>query len=139
MVADAALRRHGREQRVAGRDGRQGVVPHQLLQFTVPAAAAVGARLAAVCAHLVKGDGAVVEVQRGGRGHVGRGAVLVQVGGAVAEDGLLFDGSRHQVGGAERRGDHGQAVSAGLDLQLLTEGGEEKGRREGAKRPQRHF
>lgn len=108
MVADAvgALRRHGGEQRVAGRDGRQRVVPHQLLQFTVSAATAVGAWLAAVCVHLVEGDGAVVEVQRGGRGHVGRGTVLVQVGGAVAKDGLLFDGPRHQVGGADGRGGH---------------------------------
>lgn len=98
VVADTvgALRRHGGQQGIAGGDGRQSVVPYQLLQFTVPGVP-VGPGLPAVCADLVEGDGAVVEVQRGRRGHFRRGVVLVQVRGAVAEDGLLLDGSRHQI------------------------------------------
>lgn len=98
MVADTvgALRRHGGQQGIAGGNGRQSVVPYQLLQFTVPGVP-VGSGVPGVCADLVEADGAVVEVQRGRRGHFRRRVVLVQVGGAVAEDGLLLDGSRHQV------------------------------------------
>lgn len=122
VVADTvgALRRHGGQQGIAGGNGRQSVVPYQLLQFTVPGVP-VGSLVPGVCADLVEGDGAVVEVQRGRRGHVRRRVVLVQVGGAVAEDGLLLDGSRHQIRRADRRGRHCKAMSAGLDLQLLND------------------
>lgn len=46
--------------------------------------------------------------------------MLVEIWGAVAEDGLLFDGSRHQIWCADRWGWHNcKTMSTGLDLQLL--------------------
>lgn len=96
MVADGAVWRHSAQQRVAGGERRQRAVPHQLLQFTVPGVLE-RAGIPRVRTNLVKGDGAAVEVQGGGRRHVGRRAVLVEVGRAVAEYGLLFDDPRHQI------------------------------------------
>lgn len=112
---------HGGQQRVAGRNRSQAVVPDQLLHFTRPGVPVVG-RVAGVGGHVVEGDIAVVEVQRGRRGHVRGAAVLVELGRTVPQDGLLLDGPRHQLGRAERRGRHdGETVSPSLDLQLLDE------------------
>lgn len=78
MVAGGAVWRHGAQQRVTWGERRQGAVPHQLLQFTVPGVLehTVFPR---VRTNLVEGDGAVVEVQGRRRGHVRRGVVLVEV------------------------------------------------------------
>lgn len=96
MVADGAVWRHGAQQGVAGRERRERAVPHQLLQFTVPGVLERTV-IPRVRAHLVEGDGAVVQVQGGGRRHVRGGAVLVEVRGAVAQHGLLFDDASHQI------------------------------------------
>jgi len=107
-------RRHGGQQCLAAGDGRQGVV----LGGAGGLGAAVG--IPGVAVDGVEGDGAVVQVQRGGWGHVGRGAVLVEVGGARAQQGLLLDGPGHQLRCAQGRGgDHREAVSPRLHLQLL--------------------
>lgn len=90
------VRGHGREQGVAGGNWPEAVVPYQLLHFTGPGVS-VGAGLPGVCRNVVEGDGAVVEVQCGRGGHVGGGAALVEIRGAVAENGLLFDGPGHQL------------------------------------------
>lgn len=118
MVAHGAVRRHGAQQRVTWGERRQGAVPHQLFQFTVPGVLE-GTVVPGVRANLVKGDGAAVEVQGGRRRHVGRGAALVEVWRAVAKYRLLLDDAGHQIWCADRHGGHWKAVSAGLDLQLL--------------------
>ena len=69
---------HRGQQGVARGNRRQDVVPYQFLHFTGPGAS-VGAGVAGVCRNAVEGDGAVVEVQRGRRGHVRGGAVLVEI------------------------------------------------------------
>lgn len=118
MVANGAVRRHGRQQRVTRGERRQGALPHQFLQFTVPGVLE-RAVIPRVRTNPVKGDGAVVEVQgRRGR-HVRRGVVLVEIRRAVAKWGLLLDGTCHQVWCADRHGGHWKAMSTGLDLQLL--------------------
>lgn len=78
MVANGAVWGHGAQQRVAWGERRQGAVPHQLLQFTVPGVLE-RAVVPRVRTNLVEGDGAVVEVQGRRRRHVRRGAVLVEV------------------------------------------------------------
>lgn len=95
MAIVGAVWRHGGQQGVTGRNGRQGVV----LQFTGPGAS-VRTGASRICGHLVEGDGAVVEVQRGGRGHVRADGVLVQLCRAVSQNRLLFNGSGHQLGRA---------------------------------------
>lgn len=69
---------HGGQQGVTWGNRRQTVVPYQLLHFTGPRVS-VGARVPSVCRNLVKGDGAVVEVQCGWRGHVRSRAMLVEL------------------------------------------------------------
>lgn len=110
---------HRGQQRITWGNRRQGVVPYQLLHFTGPG---VSVGVPTVCRNLVEGDGAVVEVQCSWRGHVWSGAMLVELWGAVAEDGLLFNGSGHQFWRADRWGwHHCKTMSPGLDLQLLDE------------------
>lgn len=96
VVAHGAVRRHGRQQGVARGERRQGAVPHQFLQFTVPGVLERTV-IPRVRMNPVEGDGAVVEVQGRRRRHVRRGVVLVEIRRAVAEYGLLLDGSCHQV------------------------------------------
>lgn len=96
VVAQGAVRRHGRHQRVTRGERRQRAVPHQFLQFTVPGVLERTV-VPRVRVNPVEGDGAVVEVQGRRRRHVRRGAVMVEVRRAVAEHGLLLDGSGHQV------------------------------------------
>lgn len=114
-----AIRGHRGQQGITGGNWWQGVVPYQFLHFTGPGVS-VGVRVPSVCGNLVEGDGAVVEVQCGWWGHVRSRAMVVEIWGAVAEDGLLFNGSRHQIRCADRRGwHHCETMSTGLDLQLL--------------------
>lgn len=109
---------HRGQQGITWGHRRQGV-PHQILQVTCPGVS-IGTSVPAVCRNMIEGDGAVVEVQRGGRGHVWARAVLVQLHGAVANDGLLFNGSAHQIRCADRRGGHHcKTMGTGLDFQLL--------------------
>lgn len=111
-----------------GHRGQQGitwgnwwkdVISYQFLHFTGPGVS-IGAMVPRICRNLVKGDGAIVEVQCGRRGHVRSRVMLVEIWGAVAKDGLLFNVSAHQIRCADRwRGHHCQTMSTGLDLQLL--------------------
>jgi len=113
-----ALRGHRGQQGIT-RGHRRQAVPYQILHVTAPGGP-IGTRVPAVCRPLVEGDGAVVEVQRGRRGHVGTQDMLVEIRGAVAEDGLLFNGSAYQVRCADGRGsNHCKTVGTGLDFQLL--------------------
>lgn len=113
---------HRGQQGVARRNWWQGVVPHQFLHFTGPGVS-IGASFCSIWGNLVKGDGAIVEVQCGWRGHVRGGVMLVEIWGAVTKDRLLFNGSCHQIWCADRRGGHHcEAVSPGLHLQLLHDG-----------------
>lgn len=119
VVAVSAVWGHRGQQGVAGGNRWQGVVPYQLLHFTGPGAP-VG--VPSICRNLVEGDGTVVEVQCGWRGHVRSWAVLVELWGAVAKHGLLFNGSGHELWRTDGWGwHHSEAVSPGLDLQLLDE------------------
>lgn len=78
MVANGAVWRHGGQQRVTWGERRQGAVPHQFLQFTVPGVLERTV-IPRVRTNLVKGDGAVVQVQGRWRRHVRRRAVLVEI------------------------------------------------------------
>lgn len=69
---------HRGQQGITWGNRRQGVVPYQFLHFTGPGVS-VGAGVPRVCGNVVKGDGAVVEVQCGRRGHVRGRAMLVEI------------------------------------------------------------
>lgn len=109
---------HWWKQRITWRNWWKGVVPHQLLHFTGPGVP-VWANFSVIRRNWVKGNGAIVEVQCGWRGHVGSGG-MVELWGAVVEDGLLFNDSAHQLRRADWwRWHYCETVSTDLDLQLL--------------------
>lgn len=69
---------HRGQQGVTGGNWTQGVVPYQFLHFTGPGVS-IWAAVPGICRNVVKGYGAIVQVQCGGRRHVRGGAVLVEV------------------------------------------------------------
>ena len=118
-VTVGAIWGHWGQKGVTGAKGRLAVVPHKVLHF---GGLAVGAQVSDVSRALVEADSAIVEVQCRGRRHVRPWGLLVEVWGTVTKDGLLFDGSCHQLWGAEGGGcHHNKTMSPRLHLQLLWE------------------
>lgn len=111
----------GGEQGVAGAHWRQSVVHYHVLQLGGGfVGAVVDSGFPLLGGAVVVADGAVVQVQSGGAGHVRTGEVGVEIRGAVAHTGLLLDRTSYKVGGIEGgRGHHSESMSAGLDLKLL--------------------
>lgn len=85
---------HGRQEGVTWGNWPQAVVPNQLFHFAGPR---VSVGVPSICRDVVKGNGAIVEVQRSWWRHFRRAIMLVDVRWTVPKNGLLFDGSCHKL------------------------------------------